>query len=168
MEFAHTGRLDLQPRSGKCRCNNLGSLLSSWYWYCTNTHQLDLQPKVRKLTKCNNHLTHQLCLFSIKTLNDIDQMQHSSFPFRFSLYISTSSIAKVRKMWMDVTSALDHQNQHHCDHDYRWSWLQDNHHHEYDYRTITGVICAADYYQFSDLRDGALQFFPMCLKVKIC
>ena len=27
------------------------------------------------------------------------------------------------------------------------------------------MICAADYYQFADLRDGALQFFPMCLKV---
>ena len=33
-------------------------------------------------------------------------------------------------------------------------------------RTITGVICAADYYQFVDLRDGGLQFFPMCLKVR--
>ena len=37
--------------------------------------------------------------------------------------------------------------------------------HDNNSRTITGVICAADYYQFSDLRDGALQFFPMCLKV---
>ena len=34
-------------------------------------------------------------------------------------------------------------------------------------RTITGIICAADYYQFTDLRDGGLQFFPMCLKVRV-
>ena len=45
--------------------------------------------------------------------------------------------------------------------------IDNNQHHHYDYRTITGVICAADYYQFSDLRDGALQFFPMCLKVGV-
>lgn len=52
-------------------------------------------------------------------------------------------------------------------------------------RTIIGVICAADHYSFNgeklalilheqltkvflsiDLRDGGMQFFPMCLKVK--
>ena len=32
-------------------------------------------------------------------------------------------------------------------------------------RTITGVICAADYYQLTDLMEGGLEFFPMCLKV---
>ena len=32
---------------------------------------------------------------------------------------------------------------------------------------IVGVICASDYYQFDDLRDGALQFFPSCLKVSL-
>ncbi|XP_023340710.1 serine-enriched protein, partial [Eurytemora carolleeae] len=32
-------------------------------------------------------------------------------------------------------------------------------------RTITGVICAADFYQFDDLRDGGIQFFPSCLKI---
>lgn len=32
-------------------------------------------------------------------------------------------------------------------------------------RTIIGVICAADHYEFKDLRDGGMQFFPMCLKI---
>jgi hypothetical protein len=30
-----------------------------------------------------------------------------------------------------------------------------------------GVICAADFYQFTDLRDGGLQFFPSCIKVSV-
>ena len=34
-----------------------------------------------------------------------------------------------------------------------------------DYLYYLGVICASDYYQFDDLRDGAIQFFPTCLKV---
>ena len=59
----------------------------------------------------------------------------------------------------------NHKNSDHHDHNH--DRHDNNQHHHYDYRTITGVICAADYYQFSDLRDGALQFFPMCLKVKV-
>ena len=40
---------------------------------------------------------------------------------------------------------------------------------EYSYLSfhVSGVICAADYYELMDLCDGGLQFFPMCLKVSI-
>ncbi len=37
----------------------------------------------------------------------------------------------------------------------------------YPFLLHPGVICAADFYQFTDLRDGGLQFFPSCIKVSV-
>jgi hypothetical protein len=37
----------------------------------------------------------------------------------------------------------------------------------YPFTFLPGVICAADFYQFTDLRDGGLQFFPSCIKVSV-